>query len=74
MAQQPTATTINGIGLETLQNTVRAIEQDPSQNKCKFRAKADAENVAKLRRLAEFSPVLNTLTYGGNVKVEVEPM
>ena len=30
----------------------------------RFRAKADAENIAKLRRLAEFSPVFNTLIYG----------
>lgn len=40
----------------------------------KFRAKADAENLAKLRRLAEFSPVLNTLIHGTSVDIEVEPM
>jgi len=186
MAQHNTATTVNGIDLETLQNTVSAIEQDPSLGKCrfratnkwvggahnrshiddfyaageernhqqpfeldadeppllagddqapnpveyllaalascvttsmiahaavrgihveeleselegdidlrgflgldndvpkgytniriKFRAKGDPENVAKLRRLAEFSPVYNTLTQGVNVDIEVEPM
>lgn len=186
MAQQGTATTINGIDLETIQNTVRAVEQDPSLGKCKFRAtnkwvggthnrshiddfyaageernhqqpfelhadeppmlagddqapnpveyllsalascvttsmmahaavrgihieeleselegdidlrgflgldndipkgytnirvkfraKGDPENVAKLRRLAEFSPVYNTLTQGVSVDIEVEPM
>lgn len=40
----------------------------------KFRAKGDPENIAKLRRLAEFSPVFNTLTHGVNVDIEVEPM
>lgn len=40
----------------------------------KFRAKGDPENIAKLRRLAEFSPVYNTLTHGVSVDVEVEPM
>ncbi|MGE5295890.1 MAG: OsmC family protein [Solirubrobacterales bacterium] len=40
----------------------------------KFRAKGDPENVAKLRRLAEFSPVYNTLTQGVSVDIEVEPM
>lgn len=186
MAQQHTATTINGIDIETLQNTVHAVQQDPSLGKCKFRAtnkwvggahnrsriddfyaageernhqqpfeldadeppmlagedqapnpveylltalagcvttsmiahaavrgihveeleselegdidlrgflglandvpkgytnirikfraKADAENIAKLRKLAEFSPVYNTLMYGVNVDVAVEPM
>jgi len=186
MAQQRTATTINGVDLETLQNTVSAVEQDPSLGKCKFRAtnkwvggahnrsriddfyaageernhqqpfeldadeppmlagddqaanpvehllhalascvttsmvahaavrgihieelesevegdidlrgflgladdvpkgytgirikfraKGDPENVAKLRRLAEFSPVYNTLTQGVSVDIEVEPM
>ncbi|MEN6335815.1 MAG: OsmC family protein [Phycisphaerales bacterium] len=40
----------------------------------KFRAKGDPENIAKLRRLAEFSPVYNTLTQGVGVDIEVEPM
>ena len=159
MAQHNTAATINGIDLETLQNTVSAVEQDPSLGKernhqqafeldadeppmlagddqapnpvehllnalagcittsmiahaavrgihveemeselegdidlrgflgldndvpkgytnirVKFRAKGDPENIAKLRRLAEFSPVFNTLTHGVNVDIEVEPM
>lgn len=185
MAQQQEATTINGIDLDTLQNTVSAIEQDASLGKCKFRAtnkwiggahnrsriddfhaageehhhqqpfeldadeppmlagddqapkpveyllsalagcmttsmiahaavrgihieeveselegdidlggflglddtvpkgytnirvrfrvKADAENIARLRKLAEYSPVYNTLIHGTSVDIEVEP-
>jgi uncharacterized OsmC-like protein len=40
----------------------------------KVRAKGDPENIAKLRRLAEFSPMYNTLTQGVGVDIEVEPM
>jgi uncharacterized OsmC-like protein len=40
----------------------------------KFRVKADVENMARLKRLTEYSPVLNTLTHGTNVQIEVEPM
>jgi len=39
----------------------------------KFRVKADVENTARLKRLTEYSPVLNTLTQGTNVQIEVEP-
>jgi uncharacterized OsmC-like protein len=39
----------------------------------KFRVKADTENMAKLKRLAEFSPVFNTISQGADVSVEVEP-
>ena len=39
----------------------------------KFTVKADPENTAELKRLAEFSPVLNTITQGAKVSVEVEP-
>jgi len=40
----------------------------------KFRAKADPEDLERLRRLADNSPVYNTLTHGVNVNIEVEPM
>jgi uncharacterized OsmC-like protein len=39
-----------------------------------FRVKTDRENVEKLRELADFSPVLNTLTQGTKVDIHVEPM
>ncbi|OHB64368.1 MAG: osmotically inducible protein C [Planctomycetes bacterium RBG_13_62_9] len=40
----------------------------------KFRVKADPDNVARLKRLTEYSPVYNTLIHGVNVDIEVEPM
>lgn len=39
----------------------------------KFKAKADVENMERLRRLAEYSPTFNTLTHGTKVDVSVEP-
>jgi len=39
----------------------------------KFKAKADVDNMERLRRLAEFSPTFNTLTHGVPVDVSVEP-
>lgn len=36
-----------------------------------FRVKADVGNVERLRRLAEFSPVFNTITQGANVAITV---
>ena len=40
--------------------------------RAKFRVKADAGDLETLRRLANFSPVFNTLTSGTNVDVKVE--
>lgn len=39
----------------------------------KFKVKADADNTERLRRLTEYSPVLNTITQGAKVDVKVEP-
>ena len=39
----------------------------------KFKVKADADNLERIKRLAEFSPVLNTITHGAKVDIEVEP-
>jgi uncharacterized OsmC-like protein len=39
--------------------------------RAKFRVKAKAEDVARIRELANFSPVFNTLTNGAKVEVEV---
>jgi len=38
-----------------------------------FRVKTDSDNLVKLRRYAEFSPVYNTLIHGTNVDIQVEP-
>jgi uncharacterized OsmC-like protein len=40
--------------------------------RAKFRVKTRPENLAKIRELARFSPVLNTITSGTNVVVKVE--
>lgn len=42
-----------------------------SNIRVRFRVKADADNMERLKRLAEFSPVLNTLTHGATVDVQV---
>lgn len=39
----------------------------------KFKVKTDEENMERLRSLAEFSPVYNTLTNGVNVNIQIEP-
>ncbi len=39
----------------------------------KFKVKTNEENMEKLKRLAEFSPVYNSLIHGTKVDIEVEP-
>ncbi|MBE0536871.1 MAG: OsmC family protein [Phycisphaerae bacterium] len=39
----------------------------------KFKIDADPEDMEKLKSLAEFSPVFNTLTHGANVDIQIEP-
>jgi uncharacterized OsmC-like protein len=39
----------------------------------RFKVKADAENMGRLRRLAEYSPVYNTIMQGAKVDITVEP-
>lgn len=38
-----------------------------------FKVKTSADNLRKLDKLAEFSPVFNTLTHGTKVDIRVEP-
>jgi uncharacterized OsmC-like protein len=38
----------------------------------KFKVKSDEENTERLKRLAEYSPVYNTLIHGTNVDIEIE--
>ena len=38
----------------------------------KFKVKTDAENLERLKRLAEFSPVYNTITHGAKVDIDVQ--
>lgn len=39
----------------------------------KFKVKSDETNMEKLKRLAEFSPIFNSLTHGTNVDLQIEP-
>lgn len=39
----------------------------------RFKVKADTDNMERLKRLTEYSPVFNTLMQGVKVDVEVEP-
>ena len=38
----------------------------------KYKVKSDEENTERLKRLAEYSPVYNTLIHGTNVDIEIE--
>ena len=38
-----------------------------------FKVKTDEDNLQKLKKLAEFSPVYNTLIHGTKVDIQVEP-
>lgn len=40
----------------------------------KFKVKADVRNLERLKRLTAFSPVLNTITQGATVDIQVEEM
>jgi uncharacterized OsmC-like protein len=42
--------------------------------RAKFRVKAKPEDRDRIRELAKFSPVFNTITRGAHVKVDVEPI
>jgi uncharacterized OsmC-like protein len=39
----------------------------------KFKVKSDVDNMERLKRLAQYSPVYNTLIHGTNVDIQVEP-
>jgi uncharacterized OsmC-like protein len=39
----------------------------------RFRVKADLDNMERLKRLTTYSPVLNTVTQGARVAIQVEP-
>jgi len=38
----------------------------------KFKVRADVDNMERLKRLTSYSPVLNTITQGANVAIQVE--
>jgi uncharacterized OsmC-like protein len=50
-----------------------AVPKGYTNIRVKYKVKTDAENMKKLKRLAEFSPVYNTLIHGTKVDIEIEP-
>ncbi|MHC4557038.1 MAG: OsmC family protein [Planctomycetota bacterium] len=77
---------VRGINIEELESDVEGdidlrgflgISQDVPKGytdiRVKFKVKSDADNTEKLKRLAEYSPVYNTLINGVNVDIQVEP-
>jgi uncharacterized OsmC-like protein len=56
-------------GFTGLSNSVRKGYQDIT---VKFKVKTDAENIGKLKDLAEFSPVFDTVSNGTSVNIQVE--
>lgn len=75
---------VNGIEIEALESELEGdidlrgflglaadVPKGYTDIRAKFRVKTKPENVARIRELAMFSPVFNTLTQGANVRVEV---
>jgi uncharacterized OsmC-like protein len=50
------------------------VPKDFNDIRLKFKVKTDEKNIETLKRLAEYSPVYNTLIRGTNVDIEIEPM
>ena len=58
---------LNGfLGLDT------AVPKGFTSIRIKFRVKADVDNMERLKRLTEYSPVFNTITQGAPVDIQVE--
>ena len=78
---------VRGIHIEELESELEGdialngfLGLDPTMPKgytdirVRFKVKTDEGNLEKLRRLAEFSPVYNTITQGARVDIQVESM
>jgi uncharacterized OsmC-like protein len=77
---------VHGIHIEELESEVEGdidlrgflgLSEDTPKGytdiRLKFKVKADVDNLARLKRLTEYSPVFNTLTHGVKVDIQVEP-
>ncbi len=77
---------VRGIEIKSLESEIEGdidlrgfLGLDPSVPKgytnirMKYHVNTDPENLAKLRNLAEFSPVYNTVTNGAAVDISIEP-
>jgi uncharacterized OsmC-like protein len=76
---------IRGIEIEELESSIEGdidlngflgLDEDVPRGftdiRVNFKVKADVENLERLRRLTEYSPVFNTITQGANVAIQVE--
>jgi uncharacterized OsmC-like protein len=77
---------VRGIAIEALESDLEGdidlrgfLGIDPdvpkgfTQIRMRIRVKTDAKNLKRLQRLAEFSPVYNTLVNGTKVDIQIEP-
>jgi hypothetical protein len=71
MATQQATQVVNGLDPDVLQDTIEAVKQNPELGK--FKVKADVDSMERLKRLAEYSPTLNTVIQGVNVDFQIEP-
>jgi uncharacterized OsmC-like protein len=75
---------VRGIQIQALESELegdidlRGLADDVAKGftdiRIKFKVKADVRNLERLKRLTAFSPVLNTITQGANVDIQVEEM
>jgi uncharacterized OsmC-like protein len=76
---------IRGIEIEELESSIEGdidlngflgLDEDAPRGftdiRVNFKVKADVENLERLQRLTEYSPVFNTITQGANVAIQVE--
>lgn len=77
---------VNGINIEELESQVEGdidirgflglaadVPKGFSNIRIKFKVKADTDDMEKLKKFAQFSPVYNTITKGAKVDVQIEP-
>lgn len=78
---------VRGIGIEELESELEGdidlrgflgldlnVPKGYTEIRAKFRVKARPEDLGRIRELAKFSPVFNTITRGASVAIDVELM
>jgi uncharacterized OsmC-like protein len=77
---------VRGIHIEELESEIEGdldingylglskdVPKEYTDIRVKIKVKTDVDNMERLKRLAEYSPVYNTLIHGTNVDIQVEP-
>ena len=77
---------VRGIHIEELESEIEGdldingylglskdVPKEYTDIRVKIKVKTDVDNMERLKRLAEYSPVYNTLIHGTNVVIQVEP-